>query len=108
MPSPANNAKITMKINDTEITSKIQLAGEKKMHPNFLATVILLIKWESGEYISISGFNLWLSKHGGYNVTMPQRPKFKYCLFEETLWRKIKKEIIRQYEYKRIPIIEEK
>lgn len=97
-----------MKINDTEIKAKIQLAGEKKIHPNFLAGATLLIKWESGEYISISGFCLWESLHGGHNVTVPQKPGFKYCLIEKSLKRKIEQEIIKQYEYEKIPITEEK
>jgi len=34
------------------------------------------------------------------------KPGFKYCLFNPSFWSKLKKEIIKQYEYENIPVIE--
>jgi hypothetical protein len=97
--------KITMEI--TEIIVKIQ-QPKQKLHSNLLACATLTFKGKEGEYFTISGFTIWKSKYGGYNVEPPQKRNFKYCLFEGSLWRKLKKEIIEQYDYAMIPIVEEK
>ncbi len=96
-----------MKIDITNLEIKIIEATGIKKHENLLAFVTLIFRGELGEYFTISGFTLWISKHGGYNVEEPQRPGFQYCLFEKSLWGKIKKEIIEQFEYKKIPVVEE-
>jgi len=96
-----------MKININEIKFKIKLVeGEK--HPNLLAYATLIFQEESGEYFTISGFTLWKSKYGGYNLEVPSNKGFKHCLFEKSFKQKIKQEIIKQYEYESIPLIEEK
>ncbi len=99
-----------MKINDVEITAKINFAGEKKNHPNILATASITIKEEMGEHLTISGFTVWKSLHQGFNVEPPQtNKKFRYC--QGTLLGRIKQEIVRQYEYdsryRDIPIVED-
>jgi len=99
-----------MKINITEIKAKINFAGEKKNHPNILATASITLKEELGETLTISGFTVWKSLHQGYNVEPPQsNKKFKYC--QGTLLPRIKQEIIKQYEYDRkyadIPVVED-
>jgi len=96
-----------MKININEIKFTIKRATDKKKHPNLLAYITLTFKEEFGEYFTISGFTFWKSKFGGYNVEVPSKIGFKYCLIEKSLWRKIKQEIIKQYDYESIPIIEE-
>ncbi len=99
-----------MKINNIEISVKTKPAGEKKNHPNILASASITLKEELGEYITISGFTIWKSLHQGYNVEPPQsNKKFKYC--QGTLLPRIKEEIIRQYQYdlknNDIPIVED-
>jgi hypothetical protein len=96
-----------MKININEINFTIKEATDADKHQNLLAYLTLTFQEESGGYFTISGFTLWKSKFGGYNVEVPGKRGFKYCLIEKSLWRKIKEEIIEQYEYKNIPIIEE-
>ena len=96
-----------MKININEIKFTIKQATDSNKHPNLLAYITLTFKGESGEYFTISGFTLWKSNYGGYNVEVPSKRGFKYCLIEKSLWQKIKKEIIDKYDYESIPIIEE-
>jgi hypothetical protein len=97
-----------MKINTLEMTYKIKMVEEKNKHPNLLAYVSVSFKTDSGEYFTVSGFTLWKSKFEGYNVEAPSKIGFKYFLSEKSLWDKMKKEIIKQFEFERIPIIEDK
>lgn len=96
-----------MKINITELKFTIKEATDSNKHPNLLAYVTLTFKEETGEYFTISGFTLWKSKYGGYNVEVPSKRGFKYCLIEKSLWRKIKQKIINQHDYNNIPVVEE-
>ena len=98
-----------MKINFNEITIKIKkIPIEERPHPNLLANAFLTLKEEFGSYFTISGFTVWKSKdYKGYNVKVPQKRNFDYCSFEKSLWQKLKKEIISEYERSTIPIIEE-
>jgi len=96
-----------MTINITELKFTIKEATDANKHPNLLAYVTLTFKEETGEYFTMSGFTLWKSKYGGYNVEVPSKRGFKYCLIEKSLWRKIKQEIINQYDYDNIPVVEE-
>lgn len=95
-----------MRINITELKFTIKEATDTNKHPNLLAYVTLTFKEGTGEYFTMSGFTLWKSKYGGYNVEVPSKRGFKYCLIEKSLWRKIKQEIINQYDYDNIPVIE--
>lgn len=97
-----------MEIKINEIKFTIREATEENKHPNLLAYVSVTLKEESGGYLTMSGFTFWKSKYSGYNVAVPSKPGFKYFLGEKPLWRKIKKEIINQFEYESIPIIESK
>jgi len=96
-----------MKININEIKFTIKKATEDNKHPNLLAYINLILEGEMGEYLSISGFTLWQSKFDGYNIEMPGKKGFKYFLSEKSLWRKIKQEIIKQYDYMIIPVVED-
>ena len=96
-----------MQININEIKFTIKKATGNEKHPNLLAYVTLTFKEESGEYFTISGFTFWRSKFTGYNLEVPGKAGFKYCIADKSLWRKIKQEIIRQYEYETIPVVEE-
>jgi len=96
-----------MKVNINEIKFTIKEAIKEGKHENLLAYATVMFKGELGEYFSISGFTVWKSKYGGYNVAVPSKQDFKYCLIEKSLWRRIKQEIIEKYEYMEIPVIEE-
>lgn len=97
-----------MEIKINEIKFTIREVTEKDKHPNLLAYVSITFKEESGSHFTISGFTFWKSLYSGYNVAVPSKPGFEYCLIEKSLWRKIRKEIIDQYEYESIPVIESK
>lgn len=93
--------------NSVELSVKIQkMSGNK--HANLLASAIITLKGDDNTYINFSGFTIWKSKYEGFNVEMPAKSKFfKYCLCEKSLWERIKKEILKEYEKFSIPIIEE-
>lgn len=95
-----------MEINFTELTVKIGKMQGK--NPNLLGSAIVTLKELNGGYLSITGFTIWKSNFGGYNVEMPKNQYFKFCLCEKLLWQKIKQEILREYDMFSIPIIEEK
>lgn len=99
-----------MKINITEIEANVKLVSGK--HENLLANASLTFKGELGEYFTITGFTVWKSKYGGFNVEVPQKRYFKnvfkYCLFSKSFFEKIKKEILEKYDYASMPIVKEK
>ena len=97
-----------MRININEITVKIRLIAEaERKHENILANASITLKEEEGGYFTISGFTVWKSKDfKGLNITEPQKPGFKYVLFEYAFGRKIKAEIMRAYETEKIPVID--
>ncbi len=97
-----------MKININEINFTIQKATDAKKHQNLLAFITLIFRGESGEYFTMSGFTLWKSNFTGYNFEVPGKIGFKYCLIEKSLRRRIKEEVIKQYEYANIPVVEDK
>ena len=97
-----------MNVNINNIRTVIKKITDGQKHPNLLAYVTLIFEGESDGYFSISGFTLWKSKFGGYNLGVPCKPGFKYCLIEKLLRQKIEQEAIKQYEYEGIPVIEEK
>ena len=96
----------SMKIDFKEIVIKINLIPEReRKHINILANALITLKDIEGSYMTISGFTVWRSKHGGLNPTVPQSKNgFKYCQFEPGFWRRLKLEIIKAYEYEIIPI----
>lgn len=98
-----------IKIQGKFVLNKISIKPIKdKKNPNLLGYASISFKEEiSGEYFTISGFTIWKSKFEGYNVEVPAKKHFKFCLFESSLWRKIKQKIIKKYEYEEIPIIKE-
>jgi len=97
-----------MKINFQEITVKVNLISEEnRKHPNILASASITLKSEDGYYFTIAGFTIWNSKYGEFNVTVPQNQRrFKYCQFEPGFLKRLKLEIIKAYEYAKIPIID--
>ena len=101
-----------MNINITEkFTLSSILIYEMKIenkHPNLLAGASLTFRGETGSHFSITGFTIWISKiDGKFNVEEPQKPKFKFFLTSENLLSQPKSEIIEQYKYSGIPIVEE-
>jgi len=96
-----------MKINFNKIEFVIKKPTGEKKHPNLLAFIALRLEEENGEYFIISGFTLWRSKFGGYNVEVPNKPGFKYCLISKLLGEEIKQKIVKKYNYESIPIVEE-
>lgn len=98
---------MTMKTNIQEITIKVKIAPEnERKHPNILANAFVTFKEDGGGYITVSGFTVWNSKHGGLNVTYPQANKFQFCRSEPAFWKRLKGAIIEEYEREKIPIIE--
>jgi len=100
-----------MKINIKKVKFNIKLAVDKE-RPDLLAYTSLIFAEENKRYFAISGFTIRKSKFNGKPYLAPpsRRTKngfFVYTLFEKTLWREIEKEVIKQYEYETIPIIEE-
>ncbi len=91
-----------MKINLTEITISFKpIEGEK--HENLLAYAAITLKDENYDYLVISGVTVWKSKNfKGLNVEPPKNKNFKFCY--GSLWLKIKKEVIEQYEDWSMPI----
>lgn len=96
-----------MKTNIQEITIKINIISEtERKHPNILANAFVTFKEEGGGYLTISGFTVWLSKHGGFNVTYPRsNTGFQFCRGEPGFLKRLKSAVIEAYEYEKIPII---
>lgn len=105
-----------MNITITEkfIVSNISITKtENAKIPNLRASAIITFKGEDDSYFSISGFTVWKSKQNdSLNVSVPQKRNFgncfEYFLPEKSFWKKLKAEIIKQYEDSTIPIIEER
>ena len=95
-----------MKLNIHEATIKINLIPEKEgRHPNILANALVTFKEEEGGYFTVSGFTVWRSQYGGFNVTPPTNRFFKYFISEPGFWKRLELAIIDAYEYAKIPII---
>ncbi len=93
-----------MKINIKEIEISIKKIEGK--HENLLATATITLKDEMEECLAISGITIWKSKiNNNINVEPPKNRSFKYCY--GGLWKRIKKEISREYEYLNIPVVED-
>ncbi len=98
-----------MKINFTELEVRIKKVADKAKHPNLLAYVTVILRNDTGDYLSITGFTVWKSKfeNGGLNVEEPGKRGFKYVLSEKSFEEKLKREILAKYEYAEIPIVGE-
>ncbi|MDO8632983.1 MAG: hypothetical protein Q7K38_00315 [Candidatus Wildermuthbacteria bacterium] len=96
---------IEEKFSLTNISIKKAEGGK---NPNLLAFATITFKSETGSYFMMSGFTIWISKFGGLNVEVAKNLNFKYYIFEKSLDQKIKKAIMKEYEFLSIPIIEEK
>lgn len=96
-----------MKTNIQEITVKINLVLEKeRKHPNILANALVTFKEEEGGYFTVSGFTVWRSQYGGFNVTPPTNKFFKYFISESGFWKRLELAIIDAYEFAKIPVID--
>jgi len=84
-------------VNISSVSVKVYAAKGK--NKDLLANASLTFRGETGEYFTISGFSIWNSKFGGLNVEVPRKAGFKFFLPESTLWRKLKKAILDQYDY---------
>jgi hypothetical protein len=102
-----------MKINIKEIQPTIKIVTNKK-YPDLLAYVSLRFIEEHERHFTVNGFTIRTSKynHKPYLVppskSMSSKGFYKFVLVEESLWKKIEKTVIREYEYQNIPIIEDK
>ena len=94
-----------MKINLTEFTISFIKPSGKKKHENLLAYAAITLKDENHDNLAISGITVWRSnKYDGLNVEPPKNKTFKFCY--GSLWDKIRKEILEQYENWSIPVID--
>jgi len=91
-----------------EISAKAN-AIVRERQPNIIGNASISIKSLSGEFITITGFTVWKSKFGGYNITPPtdSRSRFQYCLIDKLLWKKIKDLVIESFEYDNIPMVKD-
>lgn len=91
-----------------ETSVKIQKKSKTTFHENFLANASVTFKLEEGGHFTISGFAVWKSQFDpkDINVTPPGSRTYKYALFEDLIWTKLKKEIVDEYDRDSIPIIE--
>lgn len=97
-----------MKINIQEIRIKIKLTDNAK-YPDVKAQAFLSFLDEHERTMTFSGFTVRKSKfNDGYYVTPPSNKLFKFFRAEESWWREIEKEIIREYDHATIPVVEEK
>lgn len=76
----------------------------KKFNENILANASLVFVGDLGTYFTLTGFTVWKSKFGGYNVEVPQKKNFKYCSFAPSFWESVKTLIIDAYEWETIPV----
>ena len=102
-----------MKINIQELRFKINSTHDSK-HPDLLAEVFITFVDEHSRYFICNGFALRKSKFGDHKPYLISPSKksgngyYKFNLIDKSLWKEIEKEVIKQYEYKNIPVIEEK
>ena len=95
-----------MKININEIEISIKKIERENKHENLLASASIILKDESEDCLTISGITIWKSKiNNDINVEPPKNRSFKYCY--GGVWKKIKKEIVKKYDYVDIPVVED-
>lgn len=99
-----------MIININEIKFKINLATNEKM-PDLFARVSLVLLEEHKRHFTISGFTIRKSKYDSKPYLLPPSQSkgksfFKFVLMEESLWKEIETEVIKEYEKATIPIID--
>ena len=99
-----------MKINITEIKFTIKSVEDQK-YPDLLAYVSMTFFDDKRRHFTENGFNLRKSKFDGGKpyLTAPSKKSsrgyYKFNLVEKTLWKEIEREVIEQYEYETIPIV---
>ena len=97
---------MNMKININKIEISIKKDKKDTTHKNLLATASITLKDEAEDSLTISGITIWKSKiNNDINIEPPKNRFFKYCY--GGLWKKIKKEIIKEYDYENIPVVED-
>ena len=99
-----------MKINIEEKFTITKISIKKETNQkilNLLAYASITLTGDAGSYFVMSGFTVWNSKFGGFNVEPPKNKNFEFHLFEKSFWKKLKNEIIKEYDYSTIPIIED-
>lgn len=79
---------------------------------DLLAYVSLKLTEEHERHLTINGFTIRKSQHNGKPYLVPPSRSlgygkgfFKYTLIEESLWKEIEREILKEYNYSTIPII---
>lgn len=99
---------IPVDLNEFSCKVKPFLDKNPKRHANLLANASVSFKGIGGQYFTITGFTVWKSKYGGLSVQVPQKALFKFLLVEKSLWKRISDEIINQYDYSSVPIVQPK
>lgn len=94
-----------IKLNGVDVSCIVKLVEQGTKHPNILGNAIVKFAFTENEFLSLSGFTIWKSQYGGYNITPPGRGRFKHCLFDPITKKKIDKLILEEFEYAEIPTI---
>jgi len=101
-----------MKIYIQEAKFTIKPACDEK-YPDLLAFVSMKLIDDHSRHFTVNGFTVRKSKYDGKPYLLPPSKSmggkgfFKFVLSEKSLWREIEKEVVEQYQYESIPIIEE-
>ena len=99
-----------MKIDIKEIQPTVKLLNDKK-YPDLLAYASLKFIDEHERHFTVNGFTIRKSKFNDKPYLVPPSKSmgsskgfFKFVLAENSLWREIEKEVIKQYDYATIPV----
>ncbi len=87
-----------------EFSVKITKIHENPKNENILASATVTFKGSSG-HMTITGFTVWKSKFGGFNVTGPTNRMYKQLLMEGHLKTLVDEKVLKAYEYATIPTV---
>ena len=101
-----------MEIKFRQLKPRIKLADDSS-RPDLLAYASITLIDEHERHLTINGFTIRKSKYDGKPYLMPPskstgRGFYKFILTEHSLWKEIEKEVIKGYDDKMIPVVEEK
>ncbi|MBU2539810.1 hypothetical protein KJ786_01450 [Patescibacteria group bacterium] len=99
-----------MKINIQELKSTIKLTNDSK-RSDLLAYVSITFIEEHKRNFTCNGFTIRKSKFDGKPyLTLPSKRNgddyYKFNIIEKSLFKEIETEILKQYEYITIPVVE--
>ena len=100
-----------MKILFKEIKPIIKLSIDQKQ-PSLLAYVSLKLIDEHERHFTVNGFTIRKSQYNGNPyLTMPSKKAgvgyYKFAIIDKSLLKEIEKEVLSQFQYESIPVIEE-